>query len=194
MMKNILKLLLFIPKFFDKAERTFHKLLLIEKGSGNVSKTLKVGKNTFLQIHPKIKKLSIGKNVSWKSNNAIRMYENAELELHDNAYFSDFVSINCLEKIVVGENSWIGEGSKLYDHNHAFVTEPTYEWKVSEFNTAPIIIGKNVKIYSNVTILKGVTIGDNCIIGANCVIYKDIPPFSIVINKSENIIKSIYRN
>lgn len=134
----------------------------------------------------------IEEGVRWKSHIAIRLNEGGTLILRKNVYFADFVSINCLDKIEIGENSWIGEGSKLYDHNHAFVTEPEYEWKVNEFNTAPIIIGKNVKIYSNVTILKGVTIGDNCIIGSNVTIYKDIPPYSLVINQSENIIKPLY--
>ena len=179
-----------IPKFFEKVKQENDKQNLI--AIGKVHSSLYVGKKTFLQIHPKIKELSIDENVSWKSGNAIRMYKNATLILKKNVYFSDRVSINCLEKIIVGENSWIGEGSKLYDHNHAFVTEPEYEWKINEFDTAPIIIGNNVKIYSDVTILKGVTIGDNCIIGANCTIHKDIPPFSIVINKTENIIKPIF--
>lgn len=187
----ILKILNLIPKIIDRIQRLYVKEELIRVGKGKVNSDVKVGKNTFIHIHPKIKELIIKENVSWKSNNAIRMYEGASLILEKNSYFSDYVSINCLEKIVVGENSWIGEGSKLYDHNHAFVTEPEYEWKTREFDTSPIIIGKNVKIYSNVTILKGVTIGDNCIIGSNVTIYKDIPPYSIVINKSENIIKDL---
>lgn len=185
----LLKVLNFIPKFLDKIGIEYNKKLL--KSVGNVHHSITIGKNTYLQIHPNIKELTIKENVRWKSNNSIRVYENATLIFEKDVYFSDFVSINCLDKIIVGENSWIGEGSKLYDHNHAFVVEPEYEWKVREFETAPIIIGKNVKIYSNVTILKGVTIGDNCIIGANVTVYKDIPANSVVINKSENIIKNI---
>lgn len=186
----LFKILNLIPKLIDKIGIEYTKRLL--KSKGQVHSSLDIGKNTHLQIHPKIKNLTIKENVRWKTNNAIRMYEGATLIFEKDVYFSDYVSINCLDKIIVGENSWIGEGSKLYDHNHAFVTEPEYEWKVREFETAPIIIGKNVKIYSNVTILKGVSIGDNCIIGANVTLYKDIPANSIVINKSENIIKNIF--
>lgn len=188
----LLKILNFIPKILEKINTAYTKQQLISYGKGKVNPSVRVGKNTFLHIHPEIKELVIKENVSWKGNNAIRMYKNASLIMEKDVYFSDYISINCLDKIVIGENSWIGEGSKLYDHNHAFVTEPEYEWKIREFETAPIIIGKNVKIYSNVTILKGVTIGDNCIIGANVTIYKDIPANSIVINKSENIVKDIF--
>ncbi|WKS95142.1 acyltransferase [Riemerella columbina] len=187
----IVKIFTLFNKVLEYAERENTKLVL--KRAGQVDASVKPGKNTFLQIQPKIKKLIIEENVSWKDNNAIRIYNGAEFIMRKNTYFSDRVSINCLDKIEIGENSWIGEGSKLYDHNHKYVTEPEYEWKIREFDTAPIIIGKNVKIYSDVTILKGVTIGDNCIIGAKCTIYKDIPPYSIVINKTENIIKPILK-
>ncbi|MDO4224925.1 MAG: acyltransferase [Bergeyella zoohelcum] len=194
MKKIILKFLILIPKILERIKIEHTKIQLVSLGKGNVNPSVEVGRNTYLQIHPNIKSLVIKENVSWRDNNAIRMNEGATLIMEKNVYLSQYTSINCLEKIIIGENSWIGEGSKLYDHNHAYVTEPEYEWKIRDFETAPIIIGKNVKIYSNVTILKGVTIGDNVIIGSGCTIYKDIPSGSIVINKSENIIKDIFEH
>lgn len=189
-MMFLIKILNLIPKFLDRIRIEYNKRFLMS--IGDVDKSLNIGRNTHLQIHPKIKSLIIKENVRWKANNTIRMNEGATLIFEKDTHLTEYVSLNCLDKIVIGENSWIGEGTRIYDHNHAFVTEPEYEWKAREFETAPIIIGKNVKIYSNVTILKGVTIGDNCIIGANVTIYKDIPANSIVINKSENIVKDIF--
>lgn len=188
-MNFIWKFFYLIFKFLKIAESKYQKQVLKNHPNAEISADLKTGINNFYEIHQGVNKIIIEKNVRWNSNNMIRIYKNSELILRENAYFSDFVSINCLHKIEIGKNSWIGEGSKLYDHNHSYVTEPVYEWKIREFEKAPIIIGENVKIYSNVTILKGVTIGDNVIIGSGCTIYKDIPANSIIINKSENIIK-----
>ncbi|MFV0156678.1 acyltransferase [Empedobacter falsenii] len=190
-MNTIWKLFYFISKFLKIAESKYYKSVIKNHPNVEIKGDFNFKFDNFFELQNNIKKLYIGKNVRWNSNNMIRIYNGAELILEDNSYFSDFVSINCLHKIVIGENSWIGEGSKLYDHNHSYVTEPEYEWKVREFDKAPIIIGKNVKIYSNVTILKGVTIGDNVIIGAGCVIHKDVPANSIIVNKQEQLVKEI---
>lgn len=96
---------------------------------------------------------------------------------------NNYCSINCLEKIEIGENTLFGESVKIYDHNHQYSSE-----KIE--HQAPIKIGKNCWFGSNVIILKGVTIGDNVILGAGCVIHKDIPSNSIVINKQEQIIRN----
>ena len=79
MKKNVLNFLMLIPKFFEKVKQENDKQNLI--AIGKVHSSLYVGKKTFLQIHPKIKELSIDENVSWKSGNAIRMYKNATLIL-----------------------------------------------------------------------------------------------------------------
>lgn len=98
-------------------------------------------------------------------------------------------SVNCLEKIEIGENTLFGEGVKLYDHNHEYSSEKVERQK---FKKAPIKIGKNCWLGSNVVVLKGVTIGDNSIVGANVTVYKDIPAHSVVVNKSESVIKSVF--
>lgn len=61
----------------------------------------------------------------------------------------------------------------------------------SDVKTAPVIIEDNVWISFNVTILKGVKIGKGSIIGAGVIITKDVPAFSIVMNKNEQIIKKL---
>jgi len=114
----------------------------------------------------------------------------AMLSIGDNVFFNNGCSINCLDKIEIGSGSIFGEGVKMYDHNHKYTTDPIISISKDQFNTAPIIIGKNCWIGSNVTILKGVTIGDNVIIGANCLIYESIPSNSIVkLNQSLTIEK-----
>lgn len=152
------------------------------------SKNPKLGNYCNILFHSNAKKLSIGKHIDIRNFCNILVESNAELIIEDNFFMNNYCSINCLEKIEIGENTLFGENVKLYDHNHQYNSERIEHQK---FNTAPIKIGKNCWLGSNVTILKGVTIGDNTIIGAGCVIHKDVPANSVIINKQEHIIKSL---
>lgn len=124
--------------------------------------------------------LDINLNVITRKNCFIWLQGPAMLSIKGKVFFNNNCSINCLEKIEIGDGCIFGEGVKLYDHNHKYKTDPVISISKDEFTTAPIIIGKNCWIGSNVTILKGVTIGDNVIIGAGCLIYKSIPSNSMV--------------
>ena len=124
--------------------------------------------------------LNIASDCSTRRNCFIWIQGPAILLIGDKVFFNNNCSINCLEKIEIGDGCIFGEGVKFYDHNHKYTTDPIISISKDEFNTAPIIIGKNCWISSNVTILKGVTIGDNVIIGAGCLVYKSIPSNSIV--------------
>jgi acetyltransferase-like isoleucine patch superfamily enzyme len=113
--------------------------------------------------------------------------KNAKLDIAESFFMNNSCSINCLEKIEIGENTLFGESVKLYDHNHQYSKEKIEHKK---FNTSPIKIGNNCWLGSNVIVLKGVEIGNNCVIGAGCIIYKNIPAGSVVINNQELMIKN----
>jgi acetyltransferase-like isoleucine patch superfamily enzyme len=135
--------------------------------------------------------IKFGSHIRFKKYCHILMFPKAELVIDSNVFFNNYCSVNCLEKISIGENTMFGEGVKLYDHNHAFgYKENNLIVSKDQFETAPITIGKNCWIGSNVTILKGVTIGDNVIIGANCLIYKSIASNTVVKLKTEYIIEN----
>lgn len=148
--------------------------------------SLRLGDFCKINIYPEAKKIVLGKSLDIRNYCNILVGNNAELIVGDNFFMNNFCSINCLDRIEIGENTLFGEAVKIYDHNHQYSSEKV-EYK--KFNTAPVKIGKNCWIGSNVVVLKGVTIGDNCIIGAGCVVYKDVPPHSIIMNKQELIVK-----
>ncbi len=156
----------------------------------NVSfKGIKLGPVIILFCMKALKKITIGNSVSFRNYVHILVQQNATLEIGNHFFMNNFCSINCLDRISIGDNTLFGENVKLYDHNHAYQTHPEFKLFSSEFTTAPIRIGSNCWLGSNVTVLKGVTIGDNCIIGAGCTIYKDIPPNTTVINRQDLIFK-----
>jgi acetyltransferase-like isoleucine patch superfamily enzyme len=135
--------------------------------------------------------IKFGSGVHLKKYCAILLLPNAGLTINSNVFFNNYCSINCLDKISIGENTQFGEGVKLYDHNHTFGYEnDALTVARDKFTTAPIIIGKNCWIGSNVTILKGVTIGDNVIIGANNLIYKSVPANTVLKFKADYIIEN----
>lgn len=156
------------------------------KKHSNVSfSEIRLGINNHFIFHKNIKKITIGRGASFRNYVHILVENNATLEIGNQFFMNNFCSINCLENISIGDHTLFGENVKLYDHNHAYQTQPDFKLFHSEFTKAPIRIGSNCWLGSNVTVLKGVTIGDNCIIGAGCVIYKDVPPNTILVNNQE---------
>lgn len=156
----------------------------------NVSfKGIKLGISNHFVLHDNLKNVTLGNSMSFRNYVHILVQENAVLEVGDHFFMNNFCSINCLDRISIGNNTLFGENVKLYDHNHAYQIQPEFKLFSSEFTTAPIKIGSNCWLGSNVTVLKGVTIGDNCIIGAGCTIYKDIPSNTTVINHQDLIFK-----
>lgn len=109
--------------------------------------------------------------------------ENGRLDIGNNTFFNNFCSINCLDKITIGNDCLFGENVKIYDHNHVF-KDFNIPIKNQGYKTSPINIGNNCWIGSNVIILKGVIIGDNVVIGANCIIKENIESNSIIENKT----------
>ncbi len=80
-------------------------------------------------------------------------------------------------KIIIGDYSGIGPGTKIFSSNHKYEKGTLYikqPWVEKD-----ITIGKNVWVGSNCTILSGVTIGEGSVVAAGSVVTKDIPENSL---------------
>ncbi len=152
---------------------------------------IKIGNFCDFKFYNGYKSISFAKDINVRDNCHFLVGKNASLKIENNVFFNNNCSVNCLDSIEIGENTLIGESVKLYDHNHKYSSLPNFKVEHQKFKTAPVKIGKNCWLGSNVVVLKGVTIGDNTIIGAGCVIHKDVPANSVIINKQEQIVKSI---
>lgn len=117
-------------------------------------------------------------------------------------------SISC--DLVIGENSGIGEYSKIMpgviigdnvmmgpkcffctrNHEYTRTDIPMIQQGFQE--QRPIKIGNDVWIGQNVIILPGVTVGNGCIIGAGAVVTKNVPDYAIVGGNPAKILR--YRN
>lgn len=187
-MKFLIKLMLKIISFQHYCQRKRNLQLLNQNPKSEIHSSFKLGFNNYMDISPKTE-LYIKEGVYINESNNISIKNKGKLKIGKNTYITR-TTLAVLESVEIGENCILGEGLKIFDHNHQYTTEP-FSVSKTEFNTAPVKIGNNVWTGANCIILKGVTIGDNVILGAGCVIHKDVPANSIIINKQEHIIRPI---
>lgn len=133
--------------------------------------------------------VTIAENVTINEYNLISVKGGAHFSVGSGTYITR-ATITCMQKIEIGENCLLGEGLKIFDHNHKHTSDP-FSVSKTEFNTAGVRIGNNVWTGANCIILKGVSIGDNVILGAGCVIFKDVPANSVILSEQQHLIKNI---
>lgn len=128
------------------------------------------------------KRYSVGKNSTFRGKFKITIDgEKSKLKIGDNCFFNNFCSISCMNKICIGSGTIMGEGVKIYDHNHKF----SYKNKLLKdqgYSLGEVSVGENCWIGSNVVLLKGTNLGDGCVISAGCVIDFSVEPHTIVKN------------
>ena len=184
----IYKILRLFDKLIHKAKKEEAYKLFSQNSKSKISSSFKLGINNYYDISSSAM-IKIGHDVIINESNYITIKKNAEFSIGDNTYITR-ATISCLGKIEIGENCILGEGMKLFDHNHQYTKDP-FSVAKTDFNIGFIKMGNNVWTGANVVILKDVTIGNNVIIGAGCVIHKDVPANSIIVNKQEHKIMQL---
>ena len=103
-------------------------------------------------------------------------------------------TIQCSEKITIGDYVNIGDGCLIMDtdfHSTDWQMRQNRIKDVKDAKTAPINIGNYVFIGARSIICKGVNIGDRSIIAAGSVVVKDIPSDCIAGGNPCKVIKKI---
>ncbi len=154
----------------------------------NVHPSFKIGTDNFFDIS-QTSKFDIAENVMINQSNFITVKQNGKLLIGKNTYITR-ATISCLGEISIGENCILGEGMKIFDHNHQYNKDP-FSVSKTDFSVGKVKMGNNVWTGANVIILKDVTIGNNVILGAGCVIHKDVPDNSIIINRQDQMVKAL---
>lgn len=186
-MKTILGLLFTKIRSLVHSCIASHQRKMFFTSKSKIHSSFRLGINNSIAIHPAAEIL-IDENVSINQNNFITVHKDATFSVGKDTYITR-ATISCLGEIEIGENCILGEGMKIFDHNHQYTKQP-FSVSKTEFNKGKVKIGNNVWTGANVVILKDVTIGNNVILGAGCVIHKDVPDNSIIVNKQEYIIKN----
>lgn len=134
-----------------------------------------------------------------------------KLKLGQSSSLSPTVSLRNGQRISIGAQCHIGEGSSLWagDDNgrieignnvslapDVFITASDYQFKKGipfrqqSKRDLDVIIGDDVWLGTKVVVTAGVTIGDGCIIGAGAVVTKNIPANSIAGGVPAKVIRS----
>lgn len=104
----------------------------------------------------------------------------ASVAVGDYVRISEQVTIDCSSKVVIGDNVWISEHSRILNHEHRIQGRQWKESKAVDV-TEGLEIGEDAWIGSNVIILPQVTrIGTGAIIGAGSVVTKNVEDYDIV--------------
>ena len=125
------------------------------------------------------KKVHFGKGFTFRKRFSLAVDKTGRLYIGDNCFFNNDVSVSVLNKVYIGSGVLLGEGVKIYDHNHRF-KDVNSSIKSQGFSVGTVKIGNHCWLGSNVVILKGADIGDNCVIGAGCVISGRVEPGTVV--------------
>lgn len=135
------------------------------------------------------KRVKIGKNLRIRKRFSLNISKNGFVKIGDNVFFNDDCSINCHEKIIIGNNCSFGQRVLMFDHDHDYKKEKST--KKPEYITSPIIIENGCWIGACNVILKGSKILDNSIVGAGCLLKTQVPANHLCIQKRDTSIKKI---
>ncbi len=175
-----------LPPHFALGRGT--RLVSLAKCDAEIRNGLNLGDYNLLKVYEP-SKIVLGEKFTTRRSCIFQLF-GGELAIGNNVFFNNHCSVTCLGKIEIGDNTFFGEGVKMYDHNHKheFRENGLYAFP-TEFKIGQITIGRNCWVASNVTILNNVTIGDNVIVGAGCLVHKAVPSNTIVMRKEELIFK-----
>ena len=110
------------------------------------------------------------------------------IEIGENFYSNHNLVILDANKVVFGDNVFIGPNCGFYTAGHPLDAETRN--KGLEY-AKPIKVGNDVWFGGNVVVLPGVKIGNNVVIGAGSVVAKDTPENSIAVGNPCKVIKNI---
>ena len=164
------------------------RLVSLARWDAEIRNGLNLGDYNLLKVYEP-SKIVLGEKFTTRRSCIFQLF-GGQLIIGDNVFFNNHCSVTCFGNIEIGDNTFFGEGVKMYDHNHKHEFRETGLYAFpTEFKIGQIKIGSNCWVASNVTILNNVTIGDNVIVGAGCLIHKDVASNTIVMRKEELIYK-----
>jgi acetyltransferase-like isoleucine patch superfamily enzyme len=141
----------------------------------------RIGKNSFFDIKGKV---LIGRFLNSRNQLSVIVEKKGKCKIGNHVFFNTNCSITCLSEIEIESFCTFGNNVVIVDHDHDYLN-------YGKFKTGKVIIGEKTWIGANVTILRDTIIGRNCVIAAGCVVKGNIPDNTLLIQKRENIYKSL---
>lgn len=131
-------------------------------------------------------KVNIHKKAVIRSGCILRTHKRGVIVIGENSGLNNNCLLTSFESIIIGNNTIIGQGVKIYDHDHKY--KGVSNIKKSGYLIDSVQIGNNVWIGSDCIILKGTVIEDNCVIAAGSIVSGTINKNSLYIQKRNKTI------
>jgi acetyltransferase-like isoleucine patch superfamily enzyme len=166
-------------KFIWFLRRLLIQLLLFSKNVVGITRINELGRN-FIFVVKQSGLVRVNGKLNIR-NNVIINVNGGTLVFGHNVFLNSYTSINSQGKISIGDDALIGEGVRIYDHDHDY--RLFGKERKNNFIINDIVIGNGVWIGSNAVILRGTTIGEGAVIAAGAIVKGIVPPYSIFISK-----------
>jgi acetyltransferase-like isoleucine patch superfamily enzyme len=115
--------------------------------------------------------------------------DRAQIRIGARVYINRRTILDADERIEIGEETMIGPGCYITDHDHGFAKDIAPG--AAPLLVEPTAIGKRCWLGANVTVLKGVTIGDGTVVGAGSVVTKSLPPGVVAVGVPARVIREL---
>lgn len=132
--------------------------------------------------------LKIGKKFRARHNVELNIRDKAVLEIGSDVFLNSGCVITARERVLIGDHTIFGPNVVIYDNDHKICDGRVLD---NEFETASVVIGKNVWIGAGAIILKGSVIEDNCVIAAGSVVKGRVESNHILIQKRNTELRPI---
>jgi acetyltransferase-like isoleucine patch superfamily enzyme len=113
----------------------------------------------------------------------------AKIIIGDRVYINRHTILDVNELLEIGEETMIGPGCYLTDHDHDFGKDKSPG--ATPLITEPVHIGKRCWLGAHVTVLKGVTIGDGTVVGAGSVVTKSLPAGVLAVGTPARVVREL---
>lgn len=134
-------------------------------------------------------KIKISSNTVVRSGCILRVHNTGTIILGKGSGLNNNCLLTAFDSIEIGENTILGQGVKIYDHDHIY--KRVENIRRSGFETKKVTIGNNVWIGSDCIILKGTVIGDNCVIAAGSIVNGEITNGTLFMQKRSKSVVSL---
>ena len=156
----------------EQIKKGYRKIYFRSKVRGR-SKNVKILGDLFV-FNPNVE---IGENVTLYPG--VTFMGEGKIIIGDNSKIGQNVIIYASQNggVIIGSNTIIAAQTYIIDSNHK--TEKRALISLQEMESKQVNIGNDVWIAANATIIKGANIQDGAVIGAKTLVNKDIAPYTI---------------
>ena len=159
------------------------RAMLIDIAADRVSE-LSIGSESGFEFGTRIQlfggRITLDSGCDIRDGVLLKASTDADLQLGDRVRVGRHAAIHCTSSIVIEDLVALSERVTVVDSTHDVDGGDT--WTMEQpLAVAPVVIGRNVIVYSGSVILPGTTLGANSVVAANALVPAGVHPAGVVL-------------